>query len=155
MTLTRANINLRRRNINLSNSNITKRLHDAGYKQLVPLSKSLLSEKHRKKRLEWCKEMIHMDWNNVVFSYESTFSLTQYKKRYWTKGTKKILRRVKHPQKIHAWGCFSSNRFGKLYIFKKILNANLMVDIYNKALPPSLDQFSFENRGFKRSGRKT
>ena len=51
---------------------------------------------------------------------------------------REIQRKVKHPQKVHAWGCFSTNGFGKLFLFKGNLNSDLMIEIYEKALLPSI-----------------
>jgi DDE superfamily endonuclease len=55
----------------------------------------------------------------------------------WTQpGEKRIGFKVKHPQKVHAWGCFSAQGFGKLFLFTQNLDANLMAQIYEKALLP-------------------
>jgi hypothetical protein len=85
------------------------------------------------------------DWNKVIFSDETTFWLKPTKRRYWARGrTRKVVRVVKHPQKIHVWGCFCSEGFGKLFIFKQNLSAQLMVKIYKRALLPSMKKFSFD-----------
>ena len=145
MTLTRARTFFERRNIHLSLATISSRLHEAGYSQRIPLTKPLLSSDHIKKRVEWCSQVTEVDWNKVVFSDESTFILKAYKKKYWSIGIhRKIFRVLKHPKKIHIWGCLCSNGFGKLYIFKENLTAAGMVKIYRKALLPSISMFGFD-----------
>ena len=54
MTLSRARAFLERKNIHLSIATISRRLHEAGFFQKVPLSKPLLNFGHIQKRLEWC-----------------------------------------------------------------------------------------------------
>lgn len=52
---------------------------------------------------------------------------------------KLVVRRVKHPQKIHVWGSFSKNGFGNLVLFTENLNASKMVELYNTGLVPSAE----------------
>ena len=78
----------------------------------------MLKEDHRKKRLQWAKKHKNFDWNRVVFTDESTFQLYTSKKKVWQfPGRKKVFRSVKHPPKVHVWGCFSASGFGKLFCF--------------------------------------
>eukprot|EP00727_Mastigamoeba_balamuthi_P004543 m51a1_g14087 hypothetical protein (1760) ;mRNA; f:18686-31090 len=44
---------------------------------------------------------------------------------------------LKHPGKVHVWGCFSAEGFGRLYTFTCNLNSKKLCHIYNKALLPS------------------
>ena len=98
-------------------------------------TKPLLSELHRQKRLQFAEENINRDWSNVIFTDEASFSAYSYSKKVWRlKGKKSIVRTVKHPVKVHAWGCFSERGFGKIYIFTGNLNALRMVHIYKTAL---------------------
>lgn len=145
MTLSRARALLKRKNIHLSIATISRRLHEAGFFQKMPLSKPLLNSGHIQKRLEWCSQVTEIDWNKVIFSDESSFVLKGIKKKYWSRGiNRKIFHVVKHPQKIHVWGCFCSKGFGKLHIFKENLTAAGMVKIYNRALLPSITMFDFD-----------
>ena len=50
---------------------------------------------------------------------------------------KKVMWTVKHPVKVNVWGCFSSKGFGRVVCFKESLNAELMCDIYKRALLPT------------------
>ena len=145
MALSREHAFLERKNIDLSIATISRRLHEAGFFQKVALSKPRLNFGHIQKRLEWCSQVTEIDWNKVIFSDESSFALKGIKKKYWSQGiNRKIFRVVKHPQKIHVWGCFCSKVFGKLHIFKENLIATGIVRIYNKSLLPSITMFNFD-----------
>ena len=45
-----------------------------------------------------------------------------------------MFRSVKHPPKVHVWGCFSASGFGKLFCFQRNLNAEFMCTIYEQGL---------------------
>jgi transposase len=79
--------------------------------------KPLLTAKMVKKRISFCKKHRHWtekDWEEVMFSDESTFRLinpraqkvrrssqtSRYKQRY-------TIKNVKHPASVMVWGCFS------------------------------------------------
>lgn len=131
---------LKKKNIQVSSRTITRRLHEVGKKFLPPISKPLLSKKHRKKRLTWAKENQDRDWNSVIFTDKTTFQLFYHKRRYWQyPGQRLVVETVKHPVKVHVWGCLSSKGFGRLYIFQKNLDANLLCKIYQKALLSSIE----------------
>ena len=44
---------------------------------------------------------------------------------------------VKHSLKVHVYGCFSENGFGKIYCFTENLNTDLLCNIYKRTLLPS------------------
>eukprot|EP00727_Mastigamoeba_balamuthi_P001876 m51a1_g11686 hypothetical protein (101) ;mRNA; f:6711-7013 len=48
-----------------------------------------------------------------------------------------MVRKVKHPDKVHVWWCFLAEGFGHLYTFTCNLNSKKLCHIYNKALLPS------------------
>ena len=81
----------------------------------------------------------YTDWNKVLFSDESTFQQFSNPRFVWrSRGERIFYSRVKHPGKIHIWGCFSANGFGKLKLFTKNLNAILLIKIYQQGLLPSV-----------------
>ena len=102
--------------------------------------KPLLTDKMRKKRLQFCKKhrsWTSRDWKKVMFSDESTFRLIR--------GTSKLVRRpcdvsrydpkytvktVKHPDSVMVWGAFSGNmgRAGLYFLPKNVTmkSANYM-----------------------------
>jgi len=120
---------------------IQRRLKEAGFSYGSPLSKPLLSEKHCRSRLEFARSMMNQDWTSVLFTDETTFQLFQTGPKIWRHPNGGfVFRKVKHPPKLHVWGCFSRNGFGRLYFFKQNLNADLLIKIYEKALLPSAEK---------------
>ncbi|KAF2891845.1 hypothetical protein ILUMI_14328 [Ignelater luminosus] len=92
--------------------------------------------------MEWAQENLNRDWDNVIFTDEASFWSSTSTKRVWcVKGKKLIQRTVKHPGKIHVWGCFNKRGFGKLLIFKQNLDVKFMKEIYQRALIPSADKW--------------
>lgn len=41
---------------------------------------------------------------------------------------------MKHPAKVHVWGCFSASGFGEIICFQRNLDAEFMCHIYEKGL---------------------
>ena len=131
-------IGLKRKGIDLSARTVRRRLHDAGLTFGTTLPKPLLSATHCKKRLAWAKENTDTDWDSVLFTDEASININSKRKRVWHMPGKKLtIRTVKHPIKVHIWGCVSSRGFGKCYIFTKNLNGKLMKKVYKKTLLPS------------------
>jgi len=117
---------------------IRRRLSETGGKFVKEISKPLLSERHRANRFKWAKDHQNFNWNNVIFTDESTFQLYRSNKKVWQFiGRRKVFRTVKHPQKVHVWGCFSASGFGKLICFRQNLESIFMCTIYEKGLLPS------------------
>jgi transposase len=134
--------NMEKRGVNISARTIRRRLREAGGKYTNAITKPLLTENHRKKRLQWAKRYQNFDWNQVIFTDESTFQLFPSKKKVWQFiERKKVFRTVKHPPKVHVWGCFSVLGFGELVCFQRNLDANFMCEIYKKGLLPSVSEF--------------
>lgn len=132
---------IEKKGINVSSSTVRRRIIEAEGKYSAPISKPLLTDNHREKRLQWAKKHINFDWNKVVFTDESTFLLNQPVKKVWNfSRRKKIIRTVKHPLKVHVWGCFSASGFGDLICFQRNLNADFMCTIYERGLLSSVNR---------------
>ncbi|KAJ8947238.1 hypothetical protein NQ318_012004 [Aromia moschata] len=87
------------------------------------------------KRNAWATENIGRNWSNVIFSDEASFWAWVPKNRAWsTPGEKLVQRTVKHPVKLHVWGCFSKRGFGCLELFTQNLDAAKLLKIYKKGL---------------------
>ena len=92
------------------------------------------------KRLAWATENDH-DWSNVLFSDEASFWAWVPIKCAWSDADERFLQRtVKHPIKIHVWGCFSQRGFGCLGLFTENLNAQEMLQIYEHGLLRSVEK---------------
>ncbi|CAM4964110.1 unnamed protein product [Rotaria socialis] len=87
-----------------------------------------------------------MDWNRVVFTDERFFHMKQVIRRVWKKrGEQYYVSTIKHPVKVHVWGCFSQYGFGKLVLFKHTLNSKFMCTIYKNGLLPSTKKWFGNN----------
>ena len=93
------------------------------------------------KRKVWATENIDRDWSNVVFSDESSFWAWTPTKFAWSTTQERLIQRtVKHPIKIHVWGCSSERGFGCLELFTENLNAEKMLKIYRRGLLRSVEK---------------
>ena len=125
----------KRKNVDISQETIRRRLKKYGAKFSLPISKSLLTEKHRQKRFEWAHAAGDMDWNRIIFSDEPTVRLNQLKKHVWNLPKKrKVFRTVKYLIKVNIWGCFSCNGFGHVCCFRENLKTDLLCRIYKRYL---------------------
>lgn len=138
LTLKQGQQRLAKRNISVSIATIRRRLHENNIQWRNVRTKPLLKEQHVGKRLQWARENMTRDWQNVIFSDESSFwAFTPQRKAWSVRGKPMLQRSVKHPLKVHVWGCFSAFGFGQLHIFTDNLNAQGMTQIYQKCLLPS------------------
>ena len=125
----------------MSLNTIRKHLQENKVKYSSTLKKPLLSEKLIEKRFQWANENINRDWGNLVFTDESSFWIFIPLKRAWTtKGTRFVQRTVKHPAKVHVYGCFSAQGFGRLVCFTENLNAKRMLRLYKFGLLKSAEK---------------
>jgi transposase len=133
---------LEKKGVEISSRTVRRRLVEAGGKYSQEIPKPLLSEKHRIKRLQWARKHQNFNWDHVIFTDESSFQLFQSNRKVWQFIKKrKVFRTVKHPPKVHVWGCFSSQGFGKLICFQQNLNAHFMCSIYERGLLASAYEF--------------
>ena len=138
---------LQSKNIFVSPRTVRRRLNEAGYKYLPPMTKPLLTDKARENRLKWANENKDRNWNNVIFTDETTFELFRPPVKVWrAKGEKVVMPKVKHPLKVHAWGCFSNKGFGEIFLFSTNLNADLLCKIYKDTLLPSAQKMFGEEK---------
>ena len=108
----------------------------------------MLIEVHRKNRLKWAQDNKATNWEQVIFSDETTIRLNTVKGLVWNMpGKKKIVRTVKHSTKVNGWVCFSSQGFDRIVCFKQNLNVELMCDIiYKRGLVPTAQkQFGLDS----------
>lgn len=134
-------------NSNVNARTIRRRLNEAGFKYMKPLSKPLLTEHHQRKRLSWARLLINFGWNQVIASDETVFRVNDVRRFYWQRpGQRKVCRTVKYSMKINAWGCLSSDGFGRIICFKDNMTSTILCDkIYTNALIPSANKLFGQN----------
>lgn len=89
---------LKKRKLAISQQTFNRRVQEGGYTFKPKVVKPLLSQQHQKKRLEWAKTNKDTDWNQVLFTDETTFTLFQFRKKAWQRVDKPVIARsVKHP----------------------------------------------------------
>ena len=134
---------MKKDNINVNASTVKGRLRESGGSYGPPLRKPLLKEIHRKKRLLWAQQHKNYNWDNAIFTDEKTFKLGNSGRKVWRfPGVKNIVLTVKHPLKLHVWGCFSRKAFGRIIVFNQNLTGDFMYDLYDAGLLPTAeDQF--------------
>ncbi len=126
----------------VSSRTIRRRLNEMHLRYTAPLMKPLLTEAHQEKRLAWAHEHEDFDWGNVIFTDETTILLDRPPARLWQKrGARRPWRTVKHPLKVHLWGCFPKHGFGHIFMFTKNMDAKLLCDIYDKRLLPIAEEW--------------
>lgn len=142
---------LKRQSVHISQETVRRRLKEAGARFLPPMSKPLLTEKHRQDRFRWAQVTSDIDWDKIIFSDETTLRLNQVKRYAWNlPGQRKVIRTVKNAVKVNVWGCFSSNGFGRIWCFRENLNAKLLCTIYkHNLLPTARNQFGLKSNSWK------
>jgi len=131
-------LELKSRGINLCKTTISSRLNEAGLKYASLTSKPLLTKTQIFQRLRFARENKNRNWNNVLFTDETSVSLGPRNKKIWkSRGERMYQRKAKHYPKIHVWGCFSNYGFGRIVLFKENLTARKLIDIYQEGLLPS------------------
>ena len=130
---------LEKKKVFVSNRTIRRRLHEVGLQYMRPLSKPLLNEQHRQRRVQWVREMKYYDWNLVMASDKTMIRLHTSRKFSWQRtGERRIARTVKFSLKVNVWGCFSEQGFGRICCFTPDLNGEFFGNhIYRNALLPS------------------
>lgn len=146
LTLRQGQARLKEKGLDISHITIRTHLLAHDVKCRSTIKKPLLSEKHVKRRLAWAQENIDRDFSDIIFTDEcSIWARTSYKQTWSTATNRYIDRTVKHGLKVHLWGCFSKKGFGTLNVFTCNLNAQKMVQIYQKALLPSAKRWFVDN----------
>lgn len=147
LTLRQGAAKLKQKGIEVSHTTIRTYLLEHNLKFRSTTKKPLLGENHVTKRLAWAKENLDRDWNNVIFTDESSvWGYTTIRRSWPTLSQKLIQRTVKHPVKIHLWGCFSKQGFGALHLFTYNLNAPKMLKIYKKCLLSTAERWFIKKK---------
>ena len=115
--------NIKCRGVPVSNVTIYNYLKSSNLKYQKILQRRLLTDNHKNKRLLWAIEHKEFNWDNCIFTDESTFYLNESKNYSWKyKNQREIQMKKSHPLKLNVWSCFLKNGFRILYFFEKIFD---------------------------------
>lgn len=86
---------------------IGRTLATMGFRRQFPNRKPLLTDRHKKARLEWCLKNRERDWSRVVFTDETTLRFTPYRQKVLVRNSRPTVGTVKHPPSLMLWGGIS------------------------------------------------
>jgi len=126
-------------NLNTNARTVNRILNNLGFTSKLPVRVPLLTDEQRRRRLDWARAHTRVNWNNVVFSDETTFQMFRNTLKAFQKiGEPKLERPMpKHPYKIHFWGAFSVHGTLDYYIFTENMTGDLYREILINNLFPS------------------
>ena len=102
----------------------------------------LIHTVNKQKRLEWAHTYLHDNFEDVIWSDETTVQLQTHRRFCCRKeGEKPRLKpRPKHNVKVHVWAGISKKGATKACIFEGIMDAPLYYEILQKTLLPFLQE---------------
>ena len=139
--------------VELSAPTVRRRLLENGLRGCKARKKPLLTEKQRKRRLDWARSHVKWPiekWRKVLFSDESTFTVNNHAGNNFVRRKPEeeyrpycISPTIKHPQSIMVWGCMAANGIGRLKVVSGMMNGTKYIDVLeNKMLPSARSLFS-------------
>lgn len=121
--------------VEVSYRTVGRHLADSGYSKLLPKATPMLTDNHKRKRVEWAKDHLNDNWNKTLFSDETAFQLFRNTVERWYKGERPTRPMPKDRTKILAWGGFCIKGKTSLFCFKQIMDAKFYVDILRRHTP--------------------
>lgn len=130
-----------------SSRTVRKRLDDVGLCGRVARKKPLLTERHKRIRLEWAKDKINWtmaEWNKILWSDESKFNLFGSDGRVYVRrrmGEEYLPECVQPTVKfgggnVMMWGCISCDGVGPLVKVEGRMNGNDYIKLLSASLLP-------------------
>ena len=112
-----------------------------GWTYQIPGYCQLIRHVNKTKRLNWAKENITENFEDVIWSDETSVWLERHKKRsYRKKGEAKGMKpRAKHPVKVHVWAGISRKGATAACIFEGSMNAHMYTRILQRTLLPFIE----------------
>lgn len=144
--------------ISASKRTVQRTLHYYGFYSRVAKRKPLVSEKNKKDRVLWCKNVKDWkeEWDRVIFSDESRYLLfkNDAHKLVWRLSDEKykedcLAPTVKHSEGVMVWGCFCKDRLGPLIWVEGNINATKYKQILRAHLLPYLQGLGNETYIFQ------
>ena len=132
--------------VDVSYRTVGRHLVQRGYQKSLPRATPMLTENHKRRRVEWAQNHLNDDWENTLFTDETAFQLFRNTVERWHKGQRPIRSMPKDRTKLFAWGGFCINGKTSLYCFSEIMDAAFYVDILRRQLPEIEDLLGNEWR---------
>ena len=140
-TATQIQTKLALSNIYVSLSTIVRNRLTLGWTYRGSAYCQLIRQQNKEKRLQWAQTYLHDDFENVIWSDETTVQLETHSRHCYRKeGNKPRPKpRPKHPIKVHVWAGISKKGATEVCIFEGIMAAPLYREILERTL---LENFS-------------
>lgn len=106
----------------VSKSTISRALKSAGYQKWTPKPIPMLTEIQKFKRVQWCQENLNRNWENVIFTDESTFQFHSNYLKVWAKDRPQKMT-PKHGPSAMIWGGISMRGKTSLKLVTKTIKA--------------------------------
>ena len=140
MTSCRIKKKLAKRGIDVGSSTVRRVRNQLGWTLQRTGYCQLIRDVNKTKRLEFAQSVLESGdtFHNVIFSDESSISLTQYRRTCFRKVDEPAKRKPKpkHPLKVHVWAGISKHGATKICIFDGIMDADLFCNIIETTLVP-------------------
>lgn len=106
----------------------------------------MVRENNKPKILQWAQQQLNDNFQNVIWTDETSVIMEQYKKRCYRKRgfAAKRKPKPKHPLKVHVWGGISKKGRTNICIFKGTMDAAFYVNILKDTLVPFIHE-NFRN----------
>lgn len=155
-TATQLQVKLASVNVYVSLATILRNRRQLGWTYRGSAYCQLIRQQNKVKRLDWARANLHDDFQNVIWSDETTVQLETHRRHCYRKEGEKPnpKPRAKHPTKVHVWAGISKKGATKVCVFEGIMAAPLYCEILQKTLlpfikekfhPPSTHRFMQDN----------
>ena len=113
----------------ISLATITRARHQMGWIYRGSAYCQLIRHVNREKRLQFAMTWLHDNFDDAIFSDETTVQLDTHRRRCYRKeGEKPRLKpRPKHPTKVHVWGGISKKGATAVCIFEGIMDVSIVL----------------------------
>jgi transposase len=125
--------------LNVSTRTINRVANTLGYYAVKPQNVPILTDAHKKYRVEWAIAHANQDWSKVIFTDETSFQMFRNTLlAFQKKGQRRLKKPMpKHPYKVHFWGAMTANGTIDYFMFTQNMNGELYRTILTKNLLPS------------------
>ena len=135
-TATQLQALLESRNIYVSLATIVRNRSELGWTYRGSAYCQLIRQVNKDKRLQWARTYLLDNFDNVVWTDETTVQLETHKRYCYRKEGERPRPkpRAKHPVKVHVWAGISKEGATEVCVFEGRMNAALYCNILEKTL---------------------